>query len=239
MSDPAGFDAVEARLRALLRARQPARIGDLDPRGLEPADGLTPAAVLLLLERVRAAPGPADDVRGYAVPGYNVPGYNISGYNISGYNVPSYNIIFTERTHHVEHHKGEVSLAGGTRDPDDADLLATAVREAHEELGIEPAGVTVLGTLDELVTVTRFLVTPVVGVIDAGYPLRPHAREVERVLHVPMAVLRDPAAWFEEERAWRGKTYRVRSCRYREHVIWGATSRIVQRFLDVVPPDVL
>ena len=210
---------VEARLRALLRERQPARIGDLDPRGLEPAGELTPAAVLLLLERVGAD--------------------NVPGSDVPGSDVPRYNVIFTERTHHVEHHKGEVSLAGGTRDPGDADLVATAVREAHEELGVEPAGVTILGTLDELVTVTRFLVTPVVGVIDAGYPLRPHAREVERVLHVPMTVLRNPAAWFEEERAWRGKTYRVRSCRYREHVIWGATSRIVQRFLDVVPPDVL
>lgn len=152
---------------------------------------------------------------------------------------PGYSVIFTKRTHEVEHHKGEVSLAGGMRDPGDVDLVATALREAKEELGIEPGDVDVVGTLNELVTVTRFLVTPVVGIIDAGYAMRPEPREVERVLHVPMRVLRDPASWFEEERTWRGKSYRLRSCRHDRDIIWGATSRIVQAFLATVPADIL
>jgi 8-oxo-dGTP pyrophosphatase MutT (NUDIX family) len=150
-----------------------------------------------------------------------------------------YRMVFTKRTHHVLHHKGEVSFAGGGSDAGDADACATALREAHEELGLEPGAVRVLGHLDELVTVTGFLVTPVVGVIEAGVVYQPSPAEVERVLQVPMQHLRDPAHWFDDERVWRGQVHRLRSCRYAGDVIWGATSRILQNFLDVVPPHLL
>jgi 8-oxo-dGTP pyrophosphatase MutT (NUDIX family) len=150
-----------------------------------------------------------------------------------------YSMIFTKRTDTVDHHKGEVSFAGGSRDPEDADARATALREAWEELGVDPATVTVLGELDELVTVTRFLVTPVVGIMDAGAPLAPNPAEVERVLRVPMTHLRDAGMWFDDVRTWRGETHRLRSCRFGDDVIWGATSRILQNFLAVVPPGLL
>jgi 8-oxo-dGTP pyrophosphatase MutT (NUDIX family) len=150
-----------------------------------------------------------------------------------------YRMVFTKRTEQVETHKGEVSFAGGMCDPSDADARATALREAHEELGIESRDVGVLGELDPLVTVTGFRVTPVVGVIDAGYAYRPNPSEVERVLRVPMSHLREPAHWFDDVRAWRGQLHRLRSCRYGEDVIWGATSRMLQNFLAVVPTDLL
>lgn len=153
--------------------------------------------------------------------------------------VPGYNIVLTKRTRLVEHHKGEISLAGGARDPEDADAVATALRETHEEIGVEPARVSVLGALDDLVTVTGFRVTPVVCAVDGGLEYRPQESEVERILRVPMRVLRAPDAWFEDVRTWRGKTYHLRSCRYGKDVVWGATSRILQHLLDVVPPDVL
>ena len=152
---------------------------------------------------------------------------------------PGYTLILTKRTQHVEHHKGEISLAGGMHDAIDADAEATALRELHEEIGVPPGAVSVLGRLDDVATVTGFLVTPVVCAIDAGQVLQPHAAEVERVLHVPLAVLRDPSSWFEDTRTWRGETYRLRSCRFGDDVIWGATSRIVQHFLAVVPADIL
>jgi len=153
--------------------------------------------------------------------------------------VPGYDVILTKRTQSVEHHKGEISLAGGMQDPADADCVATALRELYEEIGVAPEHASVLGRLDELATVTGFLVTPVVCAIDAGRTLVPHAAEVERVLHVPMRVLRDPARWFEDARTWRGRTYRLRSCRIGDDVIWGATARILLHFLAVVPPDLL
>jgi 8-oxo-dGTP pyrophosphatase MutT (NUDIX family) len=152
---------------------------------------------------------------------------------------PGYSIILTKRTDLVEHHKGEISLAGGMTDPDDRDATHTALREAHEELGIEPQHVDVVGSLGELITVTSFAVQPIIGIIDAGYPLVPQETEVASVLHVPMSVLRDPNAWFEDVRQWRGERFVLRSCRWQGEVIWGATAKILQRFLEVVPAEVL
>ncbi len=152
---------------------------------------------------------------------------------------PGYNVILTKRTDDVEHHKGEISLAGGAADPEDADSVATALRETHEEIGVAPDHVSVLGKLDELVTVTGFRVTPVVCAVDAGLDLQLHDAEVERVLKVPLQVLRTPESWFTDVREWRGKTYRLRSCRFGDDIIWGATSRILQNFLQVVPPELL
>ncbi len=198
-------ERVEASLRALLQARTPGCLGDLDPRGPAGVGApLRPAAVAVLLERA-----------------------------------PGYNVILPKRTQSDEHHTGEISLAGGMQDPEDASAEATALRELHEEIGVPPTAVTLLGRLDELVTVTGFLVTPVVCAIDAGHALAPHPAEVERVLHVPMHVLRDPARWFEDLRTWRGQTYRLRSCRFGDDIVWGATSRIQQHFLAIVPPDLL
>jgi 8-oxo-dGTP pyrophosphatase MutT (NUDIX family) len=152
---------------------------------------------------------------------------------------PGYAMVFTKRTTQVDHHKGEVSFAGGMSDPGDVDACATALREAEEELGLDASTVTVLGELDRLVTVTGFMVTPIVAAIDAGYAYRPSPAEVERVLRVPLPHLRDDGQWFEEEREWRGRSYRLRSCRFEGDVIWGATSRILQNFLDVIPVEIL
>ena len=152
---------------------------------------------------------------------------------------PGYRMVFTRRTTTVDHHKGEVSFAGGMRDPEDADATATALREAWEELGLDPAQVTVLGELDELVTVTNFRVTPVVGVVDADLEFQPNRDEVEHVLRVPMTHLRDPAQWFEDTRTWRGQVHLLRSCRFGDDIIWGATSRMLQNFLAVVPEHLL
>ena len=152
---------------------------------------------------------------------------------------PGYSIVLTKRTHLVEHHKGEISLAGGMTEPDDRDAEHTALREAHEELGVDPQDVDVLGKLGELITVTGFSVQPIVGVIDSQYPMVPQKTEVDRVLHMPLSVLRDPESWFEDVREWNGERHVLRSCRWDGELIWGATSRILQRFLELVPSQIL
>ncbi len=96
---------------------------------------------------------------------------------------------------------------------------------------------TVLGELDDLVTVTGFQVTPIVAVTGPDPVYRPSAREVERILRVPLAHLCDAAQWFDDVRVWRGEERVLRSCRYGDDVIWGATSRILQGFLELVPAD--
>ena len=152
---------------------------------------------------------------------------------------PGWRVVLTKRTTSVDHHKGEVSFAGGMRDTGDADARATALREAHEELGLDPAAVTVLGELPDYVTITRFLVTPVVAAIDPGCEFQPNPGEVDRVLRVPLDHLRDESQWFDDVREFRGERFVLRSCRYEGDLIWGATSRMLQSFLHLLPPDLL
>jgi 8-oxo-dGTP pyrophosphatase MutT (NUDIX family) len=148
-----------------------------------------------------------------------------------------YHVVLTARTAHVEHHKNEVSFPGGARDPGDADALATALRETDEEIGVRPADVEVLGALDDMVTITRFRVTPFVGVIPFPYDFRPNHHEVAEILQVPLSHLLDAANSFEEEREREGKSVRMRSFRYGDYVVWGATARMLGQFLALVFPD--
>jgi 8-oxo-dGTP pyrophosphatase MutT (NUDIX family) len=90
-------------------------------------------------------------------------------------------VLVTQRTRHVEHHKGQISFPGGACDPEDAGLEATALREAHEEIGIPPEAVEILGVLDDLPTITDFAVTPVVGVIPHPFPYLLNECEVAAV----------------------------------------------------------
>ena len=147
----------------------------------------------------------------------------------------------TKRTTPVDHHKGEVSFAGGMRDPDDADACATALREAHEELGIDPGAVTVLGELDELVTVTR---------LPRHAGRRPRSTPATAYRRIP------PKSTTCSASPWRtcaipppGSRKNARLARQQlppallplrqDDVIWGATSRMLQNFLAAVPPDIL
>ena len=127
-----------------------------------------------------------------------------------------YHVILTARTSKVEHHKNEVSFPGGARDPGDLDALATALRETDEEIGVRPEDVEVLGALDDLVTVSKFRVTPFVGVIPFPYEFRPNPHEVAEILQVPVSHLLDAANHFEEERERAGTRVRMRSFRFRD-----------------------
>ena len=100
-------------------------------------------------------------------------------------------VLLNKRSQLVEHHKGEISFPGGGRDPEDADFLATALRETHEEMGVEPGDVSVIGELDDVVTRTDFCVRVYVGTIPYPYPFKPLPREVAEVLEVPMSSLMD------------------------------------------------
>ena len=111
-----------------------------------------------------------------------------------------WHVVFTRRTETVDSHKGQVSFPGGRSDPHDADRVATALREAHEEIGLAPGDVQVIGTLDELLTVSQYRVTPIVGLIPWPYPFRLSPGEVAEVFDVPFAWLADPV---NVEEQWR------------------------------------
>lgn len=140
-------------------------------------------------------------------------------------------VLFTRRAEHLNHHRGEISFPGGRRHPDDADLLATALRETEEEVGIRPADVTVLGRLDDFVSVYGYHVVPFVGTFPWPCRFRVDAREIAEVIEVPLTTLRDPGIWRREDWRHRGRHYPVHFCTVGEHEIWGLTAAILRQFL--------
>ncbi|HEY8489493.1 MAG TPA: CoA pyrophosphatase [Dehalococcoidia bacterium] len=146
-------------------------------------------------------------------------------------------LIFTVRTDLVEHHKGQISFPGGTADPGDPDLRWTALRETQEEIGVRPEDVEILGRLDDMVTITNFRVTPYVGLLTGPvpYPFRPAEAEVAEILAVPLAHLLDPLCLELDQRPLPdGRVIPMYSYRYGQHLIWGATARMLRGFLDLI-----
>jgi len=137
-------------------------------------------------------------------------------------------VLFTERSADLKRHAGQVSFPGGAADATDASLVATALRELQEEVGIAPGFVTVAGFLEPYETVTGFAVLPVVGLVREGFTLAPDAREVEAVFEVPLTFLLDPANCTEEALDWNGVKRRFYAFRYEGHTIWGATAAILK-----------
>ena len=142
-------------------------------------------------------------------------------------------ILLTRRTHEVEHHKGETSFPGGACDPEDCDLLTTALRETEEEIGVRPGDVRVLGQLDDIVTITDFAVTPFVGVLSSpSYPFVINTQEVAELVEVPLRHLMDERNLEQSMRELRGRLLPILTYRYGDHRIWGATARILKNFFD-------
>jgi len=141
-------------------------------------------------------------------------------------------IVFTRRTETVEHHRGQISFPGGAEEEDDRDLSATALRETHEELGILPQDVRLLGALTPIVTVTDFYVAPFVAAIPQPYVFAPAESEIAEVVEAPVAALSDRA--IKETRILPGRDEPVLFYRYGENVIWGATARILSELLEAV-----
>jgi 8-oxo-dGTP pyrophosphatase MutT (NUDIX family) len=143
-------------------------------------------------------------------------------------------VLLTERAAHLKDHAGQVSLPGG-RIMEGETAAAAALREAHEEVGLAPAAVGVLGSLDALLTGTGFAVTPVVGLVtDVTFVPTPDPREVARVFEVPLAhVLQRDSITLEyfERHGARLRTYELRHEGFR---IWGATAAILHDFREVI-----
>lgn len=141
-------------------------------------------------------------------------------------------ILFHQRTNQVVHHKGEISLPGGAKDPQDKSLWHTALREAHEEMGIRPEDVALVGEMEPVVTRTGFLVHPFVATIPYPYRFRVNPVEVAQVLEVPLKALLDRDNWREEVVWLDGGPVRQYSYAYGCHLIYGATAKIVRQFLE-------
>jgi 8-oxo-dGTP pyrophosphatase MutT (NUDIX family) len=142
-------------------------------------------------------------------------------------------IVLTRRTEDVEHHKGEISFPGGAFDPQDGDLLTTALREAEEEIGVRPEDVQVLGRLDDMITITGFAVSPFVGLLPTpSYPFAVNALEVAELVEVPLPHLMDERNLEQDEDRLGNRWWPILAYHYGEHRIWGATARILKGFFD-------
>lgn len=145
-----------------------------------------------------------------------------------------YCVLLNKRSMTVEHHKGEMSFPGGAKDPEDTDFEDTARRETYEEMGIARDDITILGRLDDNVTRSNFLVKVFVGTIPYPYEFRPSSIEIAEVVEIPLGVLRDPASWRWDSRIEDGERVAVRSYGYQQHLVYGATAKILDQFLEVV-----
>ncbi len=139
-----------------------------------------------------------------------------------------YVVMFNKRTQKVEFNKGEICFPGGGMDKTDDNLLATALRETHEEMGIRPADVDLLGELDDTTTRTGFVIKPFLATIPYPYVFNPNDDEVEEVLEVPVVTLMDPRNVSEVHWA------HSRLYSYKHHQIYGATARILEQVISVM-----
>ncbi|MEI8169794.1 MAG: CoA pyrophosphatase [Rhodoferax sp.] len=143
-------------------------------------------------------------------------------------------VLLTERTQHLSTHSGQIAFPGGKVDEDDVDAAATALREAQEEVGLDPSFVQVLGVMPHYVTGSSFIITPVVALVEPGFTLTPNANEVADVFEVPLAFLMNPAHHQRHSFEWEGVRREWFSMPYQDDAtqrfIWGATAGMLRNF---------
>jgi len=155
-------------------------------------------------------------------------------------------VLFTERSKELRAHAGQISFPGGRVELSDADAPAAALREAHEEVGLDKEDVEILGMLDDCPTfVTGFVITPVVGLINplaftsAGrYPWNPSPAEIAALHELPLADFLEPRNLRIEMREREGRMFELYWYTVQEQVVWGATARILSQLIQLAQEDV-
>jgi 8-oxo-dGTP pyrophosphatase MutT (NUDIX family) len=148
-------------------------------------------------------------------------------------------LILTERTAHLTTHAGQIALPGGKIDPEDADPVAAALREAEEEIGLDRSFVEPIGYFFPYLTGTRFRIVPVLGIVKPGFTLTPNPQEVADVFEVPIRFLMDEANHRIGSRLFEGTTRYFYEMPFGERYIWGVTAGIIRQVFErLYGPDV-
>ncbi len=143
-------------------------------------------------------------------------------------------VLFTERAGHLKHHAGQISFPGGRMEPDDADAVATALRESEEEIGLQRRHVDVAGFLPDHVVVSGYRVTPVVAFVRPGFDLRIDRSEVAETFEVPLPFFLDPRNHVPRTRRFEGHEVTLIDMPFGHRNIWGATANMLLTFYRVL-----
>lgn len=141
-------------------------------------------------------------------------------------------LLLTKRSSALKHHPGQIAFPGGKQDDADKDVIAAALREAHEEIGLPPQNVDVLGTLPSHETVTGFDVTPVIALVRDEFQITPEPGEVEEVFSVPLDHVLNTENFLVQSRRWRGQRRHYFVVPYGPYYIWGATARMLRAWSE-------
>lgn len=141
-------------------------------------------------------------------------------------------VLFTERSGELRHHAGQVSFPGGGMEEVDSNIVATALREAQEEVGIQPSEVSIAGYLSTMLTITGFAVTPIVGFVESHFELRIDPAEVEEAFEVPLDYLLDTRNVVHSKREYEGLVCDIETFHFGGHQIWGATASMLLSFRE-------
>ena len=142
-------------------------------------------------------------------------------------------LVFTKRSEKVPHHKGQISFPGGSIDVGDVDSWAAAVRETTEEIGLPAGQIQYLGRLDDIMTITGYVISPFVAQIPDHFAYQISDFEIDVLFEAPLRELTDPSRLREEIAIFEQKSYPIYYFEYQQHIIWGATGKILHQFLEI------
>jgi len=143
-------------------------------------------------------------------------------------------VLLTKRAQHLKTHSGQVSFPGGRCEASDADAMTTALRETQEEVGIEPSHITVLGAMEDYETITGYVITPVVAILQPEFSLKVDAGEVAEAFELPLSYILDERNHELQSRVWNDQERHYYVLMNEKHNVWGATAAMLVRFAKLI-----
>ncbi|MGB0938149.1 MAG: CoA pyrophosphatase [Colwellia sp.] len=142
------------------------------------------------------------------------------------------NVILTKRASHLKHHPSQISFPGGKAEIFDKDLIATALREAEEEIGLCPSNVDVIGQFPAYQTISGYLVTPIIGIVKDNLTFTIDENEVSEIFHVPLSFYLSTKNHHSVDIYKQGETFKVHYLPYQDYNIWGATASMLKDLIE-------